>query len=229
MSFAGLSLRDLEYIVAVGESRHFGRAAERCNVSQPALSAQVRKVEAALGITIFERKRGGALVTKPGQAVIARAQMVLAEARALLATAKSDTQVLAGPFRLGSIPTIGPYVLPHALKPLRKAFPDVRLVLHEGRIAELIAMLRAGDLDAVMACAPIAEKGFAVERLFYEPFFIMHQPGHAPLWPQFSAEQEVVLLQERLPPVDRWCCAPCGTRPGSTCCATWWRPARASR
>jgi LysR family hydrogen peroxide-inducible transcriptional activator len=189
MSLAGLSLRDLEYIVAVAECRHFGRAAGRCNVSQPALSAQVRKVETVLGLTIFERRRGE-------EAVVGHARLVLADARALFAAAKSDARVPEGPLHLGAIPTIGPYVLPYALKPLREAFPAMRLILHEGRTAELLAMLRGGELDVVVACAPIPEKAFVVRRLFCEPFLLMHRPEHAPVWPPAAGEQEVVLLEE---------------------------------
>jgi LysR family hydrogen peroxide-inducible transcriptional activator len=196
MSLAGLSLRDLEYVVAVADCRHFGRAAERCNVSQPALSAQVRKVEAVLGLTIFERKRAGALLTKSGEAVVGRARLVLAEAQAMLTEAKSGKRILAGSFRMGTIPTIGPYVLPHALKPLREAFPAMRLILHEARTAELLAMLRAGELDAAVACAPIEEKAFMVHRLFFEPFLLMHQPARTPAWPPSPREQEVLLLEE---------------------------------
>src|SRR5918993_4588125 len=126
MSLAGLSLRDLEYLVAVAECRHFGRAAERCGVSQPALSAQIRKLESWLGATVFERAPGRVLLTGQGAALLQQVQGVLAEARGLVELARASGAPFAGAFRIGAIPTIGPYFLPLALRPMRKSFPDMR-------------------------------------------------------------------------------------------------------
>ena len=149
MSLAGLSLRDLEYLVAVDECRHFGRAAVRCGVSQPALSAQVRKPEAFLGVEVFERAPRGVLVTRRGATLLDPARAVLAGARALLDAARAEQGSLEGPFRLGAIPTLGPYVL----RPMRDAFPAMRPVLSEDRSAGLLAALHADALDAALpAC-----------------------------------------------------------------------------
>jgi LysR family hydrogen peroxide-inducible transcriptional activator len=196
MSLAGLSLRDLEYVVAVADCGHFGRAAARCAVSQPALSAQVRKLEAFLGVTIFERTPGRVLVTPRGEAVLERARQLLAEAGALLAAARNAGAALAGAFRLGAIPTLGPYLLPHVLKPLRQAFPEMQLVLSEARTAELVADLRDGRLDAALACLPVEEPALLPLPLFREPFVLMHPPGTAPAWPLPLAGEGLVLLAE---------------------------------
>lgn len=197
MSLAGLSLRDLEYLVAVADCRHFGRAAKQCRVSQPALSAQVRKLESYLRAKIFERSHRGVLITTPGAALIERARLVLAEANTLLAVARDSSAPLAGPFHLGSIPTIGPYFLPHLLQTFRHGFPNSRLLLSEKRTNGLLTLLRAGELDAVIACAPVHDPVLTVHRLFFEPFVLAHPPGRLPEWPPVLAgDDEFVLLEE---------------------------------
>lgn len=196
MSLAGLSLRDLEYLVAVAECRHFGKAAQQCSVSQPALSAQVRKLEHRLGVEVFERTRSGVLVTEPGAALIELARTVLADAHTLVATARNSATPLAGPFRLGAIPTIGPYFLPHLLERLRGRFPGMQLVLTERRTGNLLPLLRTGELDAVLACAPIEDPALSSHRLFFEPFVLAHPPGRLPCWPPVAAGDKVVLLED---------------------------------
>ncbi len=196
MSLAGLSLRDLEYVVAVADCGHFGRAAQQCNVSQPALSAQIRRLETLLGLTLFERTKRGVLVTAAGAPVVARARFLTDEARKLLALARGAGETLSGPVRLGAIPTVGPYVLPFVLKAFRDAFPEMRLILGEGRTADLIEKLSTGDLDAVMACGPLDAPGLKVEPLFFEPFMIAHAPGARPAWPLDGRQGEFVLLEE---------------------------------
>ncbi|WGF90787.1 LysR substrate-binding domain-containing protein [Marinivivus vitaminiproducens] len=196
MSLSGLSLRDLEYLVAVSECRHFGRAAAHCAVSQPSLSAQIRKLEAYLGVTVFERAPGRVEITVQGKAILARAESVLREARALIDTARASMDPLSGPLRLGAIPTLGPYLLPFALGAIRRAFPGVSLILSEGRTEELMASLRGGVLDVVLACMPERDDGFVVHRLFLEPFFLVHRAGRVPDWPLHDAAEPIVLLDE---------------------------------
>ena len=196
MSLAGLSLRDLEYLVAVAECRHFGRAARQCRVSQPALSAQVRKLEDLLGVQVFERTRGGVLVTAPGAALIEKARLVLADAHSLLAAARNTTTPLSGAFRLGAIPTIGPYFLPHLLKGLRSQFPAMQPILSERRTGNLLPLLRSGELDAVIACAPIDDPVLTSHALFFEPFVLVHPPGQVPHWPPVAGRDRFLLLEE---------------------------------
>jgi LysR family hydrogen peroxide-inducible transcriptional activator len=196
MSLAGLSLRDLEYAVTVAECGHFGRAAARCNVSQPALSAQIKRLEQMLGLRLFERTRKGVLLTPAGEAVIARARVITAEARKLIAAARSTGVALSGPVRLGAIPTVGPYVLPHVLRPYRQHFPQMQLVLSEGRTGDLEERLLDGQLDAMLACGPIDHAALHTLPLFFEPFLIAHPPAITPVWPPANAAEAFVLLEE---------------------------------
>lgn len=178
MNIAGLSLRDLEYAVAVADHRHFGRAAERCGVSQPSLSAQIRKLEDLLGIPLFERTSRRVLPTAQGEAVIRQARTVLEEAQRLIALARGAEGAFAGPLTLGAIQTLGPYLFPHVLSPIRKNFPEVQLSLAEGRTEGLLADLRDGRVDAVFLSLPAEDEGLAAEPLFFEPFLLAYPAGH---------------------------------------------------
>ena len=131
LSLAGLSLRDLEYAVAVAELRHFGRAAEQCGVSQAGLSEQVRKLEGLLGAALFERTSRRISVTPEGEVLLRQARHVLDAARALLETAQRRAEPLDGPVRLGVIATLGPYYLPGLLREVRASFPRLELRLEE--------------------------------------------------------------------------------------------------
>lgn len=178
MDYLGLTFRDLEYIIAVDEYRHFGLAAEACHVSQPALSGQVRKVEDLLGVEIFVRGRKAITVTPRGGEILAQARAVLEEAEHLLRIGRGKGTLLGGPFRLGAIATLGPYLLPHLIRPLRKAFPELRLHLREGLTHELLGHLKAGSLDAVLLSEPVEEGGIATLRLFREPFLLAVPSEH---------------------------------------------------
>ena len=181
-SLAALSLRDLEYVTAVARHLHFGRAAEACGVSQPALSAQVRKLERYLGFPLFERMPSGTRTTDAGAEFAARAAELVTAARDLLAVS-TGTHMQAGQFRLGAIPTLGPYLLPHAIRPIRSAMPDLRLLFTEARTAELMLMLRDGALDAVLVCAPPSDPALEQHLLFTEPLLLMHPSDTLPDWP----------------------------------------------
>jgi LysR family transcriptional regulator, hydrogen peroxide-inducible genes activator len=178
MNMAGLSLRDLEYVVAVAELRHFGKAAERCGVSQPSLSAQIRKLEDGLGLALFERTSRRVLTTPAGEPIIRQARVVLAEAQRLLALAEGQDGGLSGSFRLAAIQTLGPYLFPHLLPILRAHHPDLTLVLSEGRTDGLLEELRDGRIDAVLLALPVEAEGIAAEALFFEPFVLAHPVGH---------------------------------------------------
>lgn len=144
------TLRQLQYVVAVADAAHFGRAAKACHVSQPSLSAQVGQVEDALGVRLFERDRRGVLTTPAGVEVVARARQLLVDADALAEAAKRSVDPLAGPLRLGVIPTISPYLLPNLTPVLRRAFPQLRPLWVEERTPTLMRQLHAGDLDAAL-------------------------------------------------------------------------------
>src|SRR3569832_2211042 len=126
-----MNLRDLKYIIAVADTRHFGRAAARCFVSQPTLSGQIKKVEDELGVAIFERNNRAVEVTPVGKAILELARQVMEQADAIIQLARVHQDPLAGPLRVGVIPTLSPYLMPLILKPLRKQYPQMQLVLTE--------------------------------------------------------------------------------------------------
>ncbi|AWN54179.1 LysR substrate-binding domain-containing protein [Methylobacterium sp. 17Sr1-1] len=202
MNASGLSLRDLEYVVALAEEGHFGRAAERCAVSQPTLSVQVRKLEEALGLVLFERSNRRVLLTPSGQAVVRQARAVLAEAKTLLLLAREGAgQGLRGRLVLAAIQTLGPYLFPQVLRGLRQAFPDLALALSEGRTAEILDALREGRADAALISLPIPESGLTVSALFDEPFLLACPAEHPfaggePPRPGDLAGPDLLLLDE---------------------------------
>lgn len=180
MNLSGLSLRDLEYVVAVADEGHFGRAAERCNVSQPTLSVQVRKLEAALGLALFERSNRRVLLTEAGQAIVRQARTVLSEAQRLLAMATEGRGApLTGRLSLAAIQTLGPYFFPLIMRPLREAFPLLSLSLSESRTADIVEGLREGRIDAALVSLPLSQGRLALSPLFIEPFFLACPAEHA--------------------------------------------------
>jgi LysR family hydrogen peroxide-inducible transcriptional activator len=217
MSLNRLSIRDLEYAVAVAEERHFGRAAERCHVSQPALSAQVRKLEEILGIALFERTSRGILITPGGERFIPQARRLLQEARRLLDVARIEDE-LAGELRIDAIATLGPYLFPHILRPLRDHFPRTELVLREGRTERILTALASGQGDVALLSLPVSADGISAAPLFDEPFVLIHpphmfRPEQQPLTIDDLATGDLLLLEEghclRDQALDL-----CGTAPG---------------
>ncbi|MEM7584317.1 MAG: LysR substrate-binding domain-containing protein [Acidobacteriota bacterium] len=178
MGVRDLSLRDLTYVVAVADNRHFGRAAESCHISQPALSAQVRKIERVIGAKLFERNRRRVLMTAVGERIVDQARDVLWEADRLGELALSAGGLLVGPLRLGLILTLGPYLLPHFLAPLREQYPDLELILTEGLTGQLLDALRSGRLDAVVLTPLLGTNGIEIEALFFEPFLLATPRSH---------------------------------------------------
>ena len=174
-----LSLRDLEYLISVAEHEHFGKAAEVCRVSQPALSTQIKKLEELLSVRLFERTNRKVTITPTGQSIVTQARIVLEEAAKIGKLAKINAAPLSGPLRLGSIATLGPYLMPYLLGPLRKAFPQMELLLKEGHTDGLIADLRAGSLDAVLASPTFNLDGIESLPLFSEPLLLAVPKGHA--------------------------------------------------
>jgi len=157
-------------MVAVAEERHFGRAAGRCFVSQPSLSAAIRNLEDELGVKVFERGKTGVLLTDAGERVVAQARRVLEEADRVKAVAKEGRNPLAGVLRLGVIPTIAPYLLPELVQALRAVAPQMPLDIEENLTANLEAMLRAGTLDAAILALPFEQPGIETMPLYDEEF-----------------------------------------------------------
>jgi LysR family transcriptional regulator, hydrogen peroxide-inducible genes activator len=195
-----MNLRDLRYLVAVAEHLHFGRAAEACFVSQPTLSTQIKKLEDFLGVTLIERTNRQVILTPIGEAIVARARTILREVDQLVQTAEESRDPLGGNFRLGIIPTVAPHLLPRILPCIREHFPNLRIQLTEGQTAVISAMLKHGELDAVIAALPLDEDNVDEVRLYFEPFYLAVSDHH-PKADQAAVtladlEQEEVLLLE---------------------------------
>lgn len=178
MNISWLTLRDLQYLVSVADHEHFGKAAMACHVSQPTLSAQIRKIEEGLGAQLFERSNRSVAITEAGQAVANQARLVLEEAEKIPELTRSTSRPLCGSLRLGVIATVGPYLMPHLLAPMRKAFPDLELFLREGLTEDLLGELKAGRLDAVIASDTFDDPSLRVLPLYFEPFVLAAPAGH---------------------------------------------------
>jgi len=172
-----MNLRDLRYLVALADERHFGKAAERCYVSQPTLSAQIRKLEEYLGVPLVERQPRRIALTEPGERIVERARRLLQEADAIVELAKTDRDPLAGALKLALIPTVGPYLLPHVVGRLKRDLPRLKLMLYEYQTQPLIAKLRAGEIDIGIVALPVDPDGLESQPLFDEPF-VLALPAH---------------------------------------------------
>lgn len=172
------SLTQLEYIVAVDEYRHFGRAAEACHVSQPTLSMQIQKVEEEFKTTIFDRQKKPILPTERGTRLIAQARVTLREHRKLLDLGREGQDTLRGDFRLGVIPTLAPYLLPRFLSNFAKAFPQVNLHIDEAKTETLCREIQEDRMDAALLATPLQIMGLHEEILFYEPLSLYLSAGH---------------------------------------------------
>jgi len=173
-----MTLTELKYIVAVAETRHFGRAAGRCHVSQPSLSASVAKLEDELGVKLFERGKRGARLTTAGEEVIAQARRALDEAARVKTVAQQGRNPLKGTLRLGVIHTIAPYLLPDLVASLHRSAPAMPLDIEENTTAALDGLLKAGALDVVVLALPYEESGILTSPLYDEPFKVIVPRGH---------------------------------------------------
>jgi LysR family hydrogen peroxide-inducible transcriptional activator len=150
------SLQQLRFLASLAETRHFGRAGEACAVTQSTLSAGIKELEDRLGVALVERTRRRVTLTPTGEEIVARARRLLRDAEDLAEAAKAAQEPLAGPLRLGVIPTIGPYVIPAAVAGLGRQFPKLRLYLREEQTAPLLAKLEQGRLDLALIALPYA-------------------------------------------------------------------------
>src|SRR6185436_13432648 len=169
MSISDLSLRQLQYVVAVADALGFHRAAQRCHVSQPTLSAQVQQLESVLGVRLFERDRRRVLVTPAGQEIVARARRALVEVGDLVAAAERMRDPSTGEVRLGVIPTIAPYLLPEVTPVLAKKWPKLRLLFREEKTADIVRSLDEGHLDGGILALEAEIGDVARAALFDDP------------------------------------------------------------
>ena len=173
-----LKLKDLRYLVALADERHFGRAAERSFVSQPTLSAQLRKLEDYLGVQLIERRPKQLKLTEAGEQIVARARLILESSEEMLALARSHRDPLAGKLRIAFLPTIGPYLLPRIAPKIRKALPRVELRLYEYQTVPMLEKLRAGEIDVGVLALPVELDGLESCQLYSEPFMVAMPERH---------------------------------------------------
>jgi LysR family hydrogen peroxide-inducible transcriptional activator len=164
-----LTLKQLNYFVALAETHHYRKAAERVGVSQPSLSQQIIGLESALGLELVERGRRGAVLTPGGREVFEQARKVLEEASALHAVVENMRQGVNGTIRLGSTPTLGPYFLPYVLRALNRSYPSLKVIVREGAPLILQDELLAGQHDLLLTQLPIRSADTVQKRLFREP------------------------------------------------------------
>ncbi len=194
------SIKQLKYLVAVAEHRHFSKAAEACFITQSTLSTAIRELERQLGVVVFERNRKSVLITPAGEKLLAQARTILGDVEDFVSLAKAESGPLAGEIRLGVIPTIGPFLLPKILSELRRHYGKLRLYLKEEISARLATLLRQGELDLLMLAFPYPLRDVETVPLFDDEFLLCLPRGHA-LEQQRSVRQrqlrgEALLLLE---------------------------------
>jgi len=195
------TLRQLQYLVAVVELRHFGQAAARCFVTQSTLSAGIQELENLLGVTLIERNKRTVLPTLLGETLATQARQVLHLTEALVKQAHYAETPLCGPLRLGVIPTIGPYLLPRLMPGIRQAFPRLELRLIEAPSAQLLEQLTTGTLDAAILAFPYPIGQLAHQLFWAEDFWIALPKNHSlAAYPSIATQDlpkdELLLLAE---------------------------------
>lgn len=196
-----MNFKDLKYFLAVAELGHFGRAAEQCQVSQPTLSGQIKKLEETLGVTLFERTNRRVMLTEMGRHIAASARKVLREVDAIMEIAENANDPLAGKFRIGAFPTLSTYLFPSLVLKMKQVLPKLRIILLEEKTEQLLDKLRHGELDAAFLALPIHDAFLVNQALFDDEFYLAVPPGH-PLASQEQVDQHelkkyrLLLLEE---------------------------------
>ena len=191
-----MTLTELRYVVAVARERHFGRAADACHVSQPTLSVAIRKLEQELGVKLFERRASQVALTGIGERIVAQAQRVLDEAAAVRELARQGRDPLAAPLRVGTIYTIGPYLLPGLVRQLQRKAPQMQLLLSENFTVKLIEQVRNGEIDVAIMALPLPPCGLSVRAVYDEPFVVAVPRRHA--WSRRKAIASADLARETM-------------------------------
>lgn len=197
-----MNLRDLHYLVAVAEHRHFGKAADASYVSQPTLSMQLKKLEKELGVQLVERNPRHVLLTEAGRQVVERAKVILAEVENIRGIARQAADPDSGSLRIGLFPTLAPYFLPHVVPKLHQRFPKLELHLVEEKTDVIHRRLREGQLDAALMALPVNDDQLHVEPLFEEDFVLAVPAEHRlaavvePVELSVLENEHVLLLEE---------------------------------
>ena len=197
----GLTVRQMQYFDALAQTLHFGRAAKLAGVSQPALSAQIAEMEERLSCPLFERGGKTVRMTDEALALRPRIERILADIRDVETTARRGRPSMEGRFRLGIIPTVAPYLLPHVLPEMKKQYPVLQLELREAVTASLVEDAVSGRLDAFIAALPLDHPGLVSEELFPDRFFLAVPTGDPafaspPVPPESPALERLMLLEE---------------------------------
>lgn len=196
-----MNIRDLQYLVALSETNHFGQAAKLCHVSQPTLSTQIKKLEQELAVTLVERDNKRVILTEIGQTIIEHAKDVLTTVDSIKNIARQATDPESGTLTLGLIPTIGPYLLPYAVKAIKARFPELTLYLLEAKTEDLKSMLKTGKIDAAIMALPVDDERLSYTALYHEAFFAALPVNH-PLAKKTSltldeiTPNEIMLLED---------------------------------
>lgn len=196
-----VTLKQLRYFHALAREQHFGKAAEACSVTQPALSMQIQELEATLGLDLVERARAGVKLTAKGQQISLRAQRILNEVHDLVDFAKQSAGVLSGTLRLGIIPSVAPYLLPPLLPLLKEKFPDLELYLRETQTETLLNELAEGKLDVLLLALPVKSHDIDTLPLLDDKFVLavpkgQRLSGRVKVTPELVAQEQLLLLEE---------------------------------
>jgi LysR family transcriptional regulator, hydrogen peroxide-inducible genes activator len=196
-----MNLRDLKYLVALAEHRHFGRAAAACFISQPTLSTQIKKLEDELGVSLVERAPRHVMLTPAGRDAAERARRIIADVEEMREAARRSQNPEAGTVRLGIFPTLGPYLLPHVVSRVRERFQQLELLLIEEKTEVILRQLRDGKLDAGILALPLHDDQLHIEFLFEEPFMLAVPQAHPlasskPLTMRDLANESLLLLED---------------------------------
>ena len=196
-----MTLTELHYVTVLAQTQHFGNAAVQCNVSQPTLSIAIKKLESDLGVDIFERSATRVFLTPMGQKIVVQCHKVLEEVAIIKDIAVNDEKKLSSPLHIGAIFTIGPYLFPNFVSPLKKSAPEMPLIIEEGYTKSLRERLRKGKLDVAIICLPFDEPDVVVQPLFDEHFVVVMPPNHplvkrSSVTPEDLEKEHILLLGE---------------------------------
>lgn len=195
------TMKQLQYLVALADTQHFGRAAKRCYITQSTLSAGIRDLETALGTAVAERTNRQVLLTRTGRQIAERAKAILQQAEEVMEVARADLMPMTGELRLGVIPTIGPFLLPRILPALREKYPDLTIYLREEQTVPLLARLEEGELDIALIALPYDTRDLAVEIVMEDEFLFACNRNHAlagrnEVSPEALESAQLMLLEE---------------------------------
>lgn len=174
-----MTLTQLEYVLAVAQFQHFGRAAESCFVTQPTLSMQIQKLEDELQVTIFDRSKSPIQATGEGEYIIDQAKVIIKEQKRLFSLVEDSKKEIVGNFKLAVIPTLSPYLIPLFIQSFVKKFPRVKIEVVESNTEQIIEMLKKDEVDAGLLATPLNEKKLEERVLYYEPFYLFANKKHA--------------------------------------------------